>query len=56
MLVKEPGEYPEPEEDRASNEALLYEPECNKKALACAPPAKKAVQCCPLPGQVRYLK
>jgi hypothetical protein len=27
MLIKEPTEYPEHDEDGASNEALLYEPE-----------------------------
>jgi hypothetical protein len=56
MLVKEPAEYPEPDEDEASNEALLHEPESNKCALPSAPPPQKAVLFCPLPGQVRHLK
>ena len=56
MLVKEPAEYPEPDEDEASNEALLHEPKCNKCALPSAPPPQKAVLFCPLPGLVRHLK
>jgi len=57
MLVKEPVEYPElPDEDEASNEALLHEPESNKCALPSAPPPQKVVLFCPLPGQVRHLK
>jgi hypothetical protein len=56
MLVKEPPEYPEPDEDEASNEALLNEPESNKCSLPSAPPPQKAVLFCPLPGQVRHLK
>jgi len=56
MLVKEPAEYPEPDEDEASNEALLHEPESNQCALPSAPPPRKAVLFCPLPGQVRHLK
>jgi hypothetical protein len=57
MLVNEPAEYPEPDEDEASNEALLHEPESNQSALPRAPPPpQKAVLFCPLPGQVRHLK
>jgi len=56
MLVKESAEYPEPDEDEASNEALLHEPESNKCALPPALPPQKAVLFCPLPGQVRHLK
>ena len=56
MLVNESAEYPEPDEDEASNEALLHEPESNKCALPSAPPPQKAVLFCPLPGQVRHLK
>jgi len=56
MLVKEPAEYPEPDEDEASNEALLHEPEINKCSLPSAPPPQKEVLFCPLPGQVRRLK
>jgi len=56
MLVKEPAEYPKPDEDEASNDALLHEPESNKCSLPSAPPPQKAVLFCPLPGQVRHLK
>jgi len=56
MLVKEPAEDPEPDEDEASNEALPHEPEITKCALPSAPPPQKAVLFCPLPGQVRHLK
>jgi hypothetical protein len=56
MLVKEPAEYPEPDEDKALNEALLHEPESNKYAAPPAPPPQKAVVFCPLPGQVCHLK
>ena len=53
MLVKEPVEYPEPDEDKASNKALLHKPERNKCTLPSALPPQKAVLFCPLPGQVR---
>jgi len=56
MLVKEPAEYPKPDEDATSNEALLHEPESNKCALPSAPPPQKVVLFCPPPGQVRHLK
>jgi hypothetical protein len=57
MLVNESAEYPEPDEDEASNEALLHEPESLKSTLPRAPPPpQKAVLFCPLPGQVRHLK
>jgi len=56
MLVKKPVEYPEPDEDEASNEAHLHEPERNNSSLPGAPPPQKAVQFCLLPGQVHHLK
>ena len=57
MLVNESAEYPKPDEDEASNEALLHEPESLKSTLPSAPPPpQKAVLFCPLPGQVRHLK
>jgi len=56
MLVNESAEYPEPDEDEASNEVLLHEPESLKSTLLRAPPPQKAVLFCPLPGQVRHLK
>jgi hypothetical protein len=52
MHVKEPTEYPEPDKDKASNAALLHEPESDKSALPCSPPPQKAVLFCLLPGQV----
>jgi len=55
MLVKEPAEYPESDQDDASRETLLPE-ERNQNALPSAPPPQNAVLFCPLPGQVRHLK
>jgi len=55
MLIKEPTEYPEPDQDDASTETLLPE-ERNKNAPPSAPPPQKAMLFCPLPGQVRHLK
>ena len=49
-------EYPEPDNDQASNQELLLEPESNKSALPRGPPPQKAVLSCPLLGQVRHLK
>jgi len=56
MRVNEHAEYPEPDEDDASDEALLHEPESNKSSLPCAPPPHKEVLFCPLPDHVRNLK
>jgi hypothetical protein len=56
MLVKEPGEYPEPDEDDPLREALLPEQKRHENALTGAPLPQKAVLFCPLPGQVRHLK
>jgi len=56
MLVNVAAEYPEPDKDKASNEALLHEPESNSSALPCAPPPQKVVLFCLLLGQVRHLK
>ena len=55
MLVKEPAEYPEPNQDDKSREALLPEQARDDNALPGAPPQKAALSC-PLPGQVRHLK
>jgi len=55
MLVKEPAEYPEPDQDDASRETLLPE-ERNENAPPSAPPPHKGVLFCPLPGQVCHLK
>jgi len=56
MVVKEPAEYPEPDQDDASGETLLPDQERNDTALPSAPPLQKAVLLCPLPGQVDYFK
>jgi hypothetical protein len=56
MLVQEPAEYAEPDEDEESNEALLHEPDSNKCSLPSAPPPQKAMLFCPLPGEVHHLK
>ena len=56
ILVKEPAEYSEPDKDEASNEALLHEPESNKRALPSPPSHQQAVLFCPLSGQVRHSK
>jgi len=54
VLVKEPAEYPEPDQDEASRETLHPE-ERIKNAPPSAPPPQKAVLLCPLPGPVRHL-
>jgi len=54
VLVKEPAEYPEPDQDEASRETL-HPDERIKNALPSAPPPQKAVLLCPLPGPVRHL-
>ena len=56
MLVNEPAEYPEPDNDNVSNDALPHEPERNKCTLPSAPPAQQAVLSCPLPGRIRHFK
>ena len=56
MLVNEPVDNPEPDEDEASNEVLLHKPERYQSALPGTPPVQMAVLFCPLPGQVRHLK
>jgi len=49
-------EYPRPDKDEASNEALFHEPESNECALSSSPPPPKVVLFCPLPHQVCHLK
>jgi SNF2 family DNA or RNA helicase len=56
MLVNTAVEYPEPDEDEASNEELLHEHERYQSDLCHAPGLQKAVLFYPLPGQVRHLK
>jgi len=41
MLVNEPAEYPEPDEEEASNEALLHNPESYWSILPSAPPPQR---------------
>jgi hypothetical protein len=55
MFVKEPAEYPEPDQDDASRETLLPE-ERNENPPPSTPPPQKAVLFCLLPGQVCHLK
>jgi hypothetical protein len=55
MLVKDPAEYPERDQDIASREMLLPE-ERNKNALPSVPPPRKAMLFCTLPGNVRNSK
>jgi len=55
MLVKEPAEYPEPDQDDAFRETHLPE-ETNVNAQRSAPPSTKAVLFCTLPDQIRHLK
>jgi len=56
MLVNESAEYPEPDKDRASKEALLPERDSLNRTLPHALLPQMAVVYCPLPGQVRHLK
>jgi len=55
MLVNAPAEYPEPEEDDASNEALLHAPESNECSLPGARSSQTAVLFCPLCALLRHL-
>jgi len=56
MLDNESGQHSEPDENEASNEALLNEPDSHESTLLCAPhPPQQAVLFCPLPGQDRHL-
>jgi hypothetical protein len=54
ICVKEPAEYPK-HDDRVSNEALLNEPESNRRVLPSASPAQKVVQFFPLVGPVIHM-
>jgi len=56
MLVNEPAEYPEPDQDDESREALFPEQDKTDNALPSAPSPQQAVLFCPLPGQVHHLK
>jgi len=55
MLVMEPAEYPEPDQDDVSRETLLREAR-NENVPPSAPPPNNAVLFWRLPGQVRHLK
>jgi hypothetical protein len=55
MLVKEPAEYTEPNQDDTSREMLISDGR-NANAPPSAPPPQKAVLFCPLSGQVCHLK
>ena len=56
MNVKVPAEYPAPDQNDKSREALLPEQDPNQNAFTCTPTLQKAVVFCPLPGQLRDLK
>ena len=56
MLVNKSAEYPEPDEEEASNEALLHDPESLKCTFPPVLPPQMAVLFCPLPGQGHHLK
>jgi hypothetical protein len=56
MLVKEPAEYPEPDENDPLRQALLPEQKRHENALPGEPSPQQAVLFCPLSGQVRHLK
>jgi len=56
ILFNAAAEYPKSDEDEASNEALLHEPESHSRTLPHSPPHQKAVLFCPLPSQVHHLK
>jgi hypothetical protein len=56
MLVKQPAEYPEPEQDNNSREGLLPQQARNENALPGAPPPQTVVLLCPLSGEVCHLK
>jgi len=56
MLVNKYVEYPKPDHDDASREAVLPGTECKEQALPNGRSPLQAVQFCPLPGQVRHVK
>jgi hypothetical protein len=56
MLVKDPAEYPEADQDDESGEALFPEEDRNDNALSGEPPPQEALLFCLLPGQVCHLK
>jgi hypothetical protein len=56
MLVNAAAEYPEPDQDKAANETLLYKHQSHSRTLPLAPPPQMGVRCHPLPGQDCHLK
>jgi hypothetical protein len=56
MVVKEPDEYPEPDEDTSFSEVLLPEQIRLENALPSVPTSHKAVLFRHPPGQVRHFK
>jgi hypothetical protein len=56
MPVNAAAEHPEPDEDNASNEVILYAAESNSHAWPHAPPSQKAVLLSLMPGHVCHLK
>jgi hypothetical protein len=55
LLVKEPAEFPESDEDDPLREAIILKQKVYENALRSAPPSQKAVLFCPLPGEFRHL-
>jgi len=55
MLVNESTEYPEHDQEDAAR-GMFFPDETHENAPPSAPPPQKAVQFCPLPGQVSHLK
>jgi len=53
--MKEPGEYPELDENDTSREAHLLKQVWHENTLPSPPPPQRAVQFCPLPSHVRHL-
>jgi len=53
MLIFEPVEYTEPDQDKTSSEVLLHEPELHKNSLLQSSHGWKPVHFCPLPSLVQ---
>jgi len=56
MLVNEPAEYPELDQDNTSSDMLLHKQERNENALPGAPPPQQVVHFGTYLGQVCHLK
>jgi hypothetical protein len=56
MILNESAEYPKPNEDQASNVALLHAPDILESTFPHVLPPQKAVLFCPLRGQVLHFQ